>query len=77
MIPISGVNKGVAYRFATGPVDCELCGGNFTPDESTMFISIQHPGENSGNIESPTSSWPDYGNDQPRPAVIAVTGFKK
>ncbi|HMQ68857.1 MAG TPA: DUF839 domain-containing protein [Ignavibacteria bacterium] len=77
MIPTSGENKGKAFRFASGPIDSEMCGGNFTPDESTMFISIQHPGENSLTQEDPTSRWPDFGNDIPRPAVIAVTGFKK
>lgn len=76
MIPTSGKDKGKPFRFASGPVESEMCGGNFTPDESTMFISIQHPGENSQTVENPTSSWPNYGNDMPRPAVIAVTGFK-
>lgn len=76
MIPTSGENKGKAYRFASGPVECEMCGGNFTPDGSTMFISIQHPGENSLTRENPTSRWPDFGDDIPRPAVVAITGFK-
>jgi secreted PhoX family phosphatase len=73
MIPTSGEHRGKAFRFASGPVDSELCGGTFTPDESTMFISVQHPGENSLTQESPTSRWPYYGNDMPRPAVVAVT----
>lgn len=72
MIPTSGENKGKAFRFASGPVDCEMCGGTFTPDGSTMFLSIQHPGENSLTQENPTSRWPNYGNDIPRPAVIAI-----
>ena len=75
MIPTSGDNKGKAFRFASGPIDCEMCGGTFTPDESTMFVSIQHPGENSLTQDNPTRRWPNYGNDIPRPAVIAVTGF--
>jgi uncharacterized protein len=75
MIPTSGENKGKAFRFASGPVDSEMCGGNFTPDESTLFVSVQHPGENSLTQESPTSRWPNYGNDIPRCAVIAITGF--
>jgi len=75
MIPTSGENKGKAFQFASAPVDSELCGGNFTPDESTMFISIQHPGEGSKSIDNPTSRWPDYGNELPKPAVVAITGF--
>ncbi|MDQ3021048.1 MAG: DUF839 domain-containing protein [Bacteroidota bacterium] len=75
MIPTSGENKAKAFRFASGPVDSELCGGNFTPDESTMFVSVQHPGENSLTQDALTSRWPNYGDDIPRPAVIAITGF--
>lgn len=77
MIPTSGKNKGQAFRFASGPVECEMCGASFTPDESTLFVSIQHPGENSLTQESPTSRWPNFGNDIPRPAIVAITGFKK
>lgn len=77
MIPTSGINKGRVYQFASGPRGSELCGGNFTPDESTMFLSIQHPGEDSTDIENPTSRWPDYGKELPKPAVVAITGFKK
>lgn len=77
MIPTSGINKGKVYQFASGPRGSEMCGGNFTPDESTMFLSIQHPGEDSTDIENPTSRWPDYGKELPKPAVIAITGFKK
>ncbi len=77
MIPTTGENKGKAFRFASGPADCEICGGNFTPDGSTMFLSIQHPGENSQTLKDLTSRWPDFGEDIPRPAVVAITGFRK
>src|SRR4030095_5211584 len=77
MIPTVGKNKGQTLRFASGPVDTEMCGTGFTPDESTMFLSIQHPGETSLTIDNPTSRWPDFGNELPKPAVVAITGFKK
>ncbi len=77
MIPTKGEHKGKAFRFASGPVDCEMCGGNFTPDGSTMFLSIQHPGENSQTLKDLTSRWPDFAEDIPRPAVVAITGFRK
>lgn len=76
MIPTSGSNKGKAFRFAAGPVDTEMCGMCFSPDESTMFLSVQHPGEGSGSINNPTSRWPDFGSEHPKPAVVAITGFK-
>ena len=36
---------GEIRRFLTGPVNCEITGATFTPDGTTMFINIQHPGE--------------------------------
>jgi secreted PhoX family phosphatase len=76
MIPTGGKNAGKVFRFASGPVDSEMCGGSFTPDELSMFISIQHPGEGTTDLNNPTSRWPDYGSNLPKPAVVAVTGFK-
>ncbi|MBS1517101.1 MAG: PhoX family phosphatase [Bacteroidetes bacterium] len=77
MIPTTGPDKGKAFLFATGPVESEMCGGTFTPDGSAMFLSVQHPGEGSLTYDNPTSRWPSGGGDIPRPAVIAITGFKK
>lgn len=31
--------------FATGPMECELTGPCFDSSESTLFLSVQHPGE--------------------------------
>ena len=61
------------FQFASGPVEAELTGPFFTPDGKTLFLAIQHPGEETENIDEPTSRWPDA--DIPRPAVIAITGF--
>jgi uncharacterized protein len=52
MVPTSGANKGIAFRFATGPVECELTGPYFTPDEETLFVNVQHPGEVTGLLSS-------------------------
>ena len=35
MVPTSGPNKGIAFRFANGPVECEITGPYFTPDGRT------------------------------------------
>ena len=32
-------------RFLVGPNICEITGVFMTPDERTMFVGIQHPGE--------------------------------
>jgi secreted PhoX family phosphatase len=89
MVPTSGPNKGVAFRFANGPVECEITGPYFTPDEETLFVNIQHPGETTGiRANSPgvfgqeatyTSWWPE-GNKTtgdnpatPMPSTVAIT----
>lgn len=70
-----GPFAGIAYQFASGPVECELTGPAWTPDGKTLFLSIQHPGELTESIDAPTSRWPNGGEDNPRPATVAITGF--
>ena len=70
-----GPEAGVAYQFASGPNDCELCGPSWTPDGKTLFLSVQHPGSNTRSLDALTSHWPLGGTEVPRPAVIAITGF--
>ncbi|WP_416882869.1 PhoX family protein [Marivita sp.] len=53
-------------RFLTGPNGCEVTGLCWSTDRRTMFIGIQHPGDNGGN-------WPDGEGSLPRSAVVAVT----
>jgi uncharacterized protein len=89
MVPTSGPNRGVGFRFANGPVECEMTGPYFTPDEDTLFVNIQHPGETTGiRANSPgvfgqevtyTSWWPEgnkTANDNPStpmPSTVAIT----
>ncbi len=47
-IPLSGENAGKSYPFAIGPMECECTGVTFNNDNSSLFLSIQHPGENNG-----------------------------
>ncbi|HSW20692.1 MAG TPA: PhoX family phosphatase [Ramlibacter sp.] len=72
-------------RFLVGPVDCEVTGVTETPDGKTLFVNIQHPGENisKANVGDPskyTSHWPGntgYGaggaTARPRSATIVIT----
>ncbi|WP_156285375.1 PhoX family phosphatase [Paenibacillus sp. NEAU-GSW1] len=77
VIPTSGPDQGKALQFASGPVECELTGPFFTPDEQTLFLSVQHPGENTKDLNNPTSTWPHrQGDKMARCAVVAVSGFK-
>lgn len=77
MVPTRGESAGDAFQFASGPVECEITGPWFTEDGTTLFVSVQHPGEESPSRDKPTSHWPHGGNEIPRPAVVAITGFPK
>jgi secreted PhoX family phosphatase len=66
---------GEIKRFAVGPIDCEVTGVTSTPDGTTLFFNIQHPGD-SGTAENPTltSTWPDGDPaGRPRAATVVVT----
>lgn len=74
---------GEVRRFMTGPRGCEITGVTMTPDQCTMFINIQHPGESTtywnNQFGAPTtanpasvSSWPYGDGRRPRPATVVV-----
>lgn len=74
--PTEGPNAGKAHHFASGPVECELTGPFWTPDGKTLFLAVQHPGEESPGLDKLTSHWPNLNGDSlPRPGVVAITGF--
>jgi hypothetical protein len=64
-------------RFLVGPKDCEITGLAETPDGKTLFVNIQHPGEetSAANFAAGAfnSRWPDGGTSRPRSATIAIT----
>ncbi|MCM3090581.1 MULTISPECIES: PhoX family protein [unclassified Cytobacillus] len=77
VIPTIGKNTGEAFQFASAPAEAELTGPSFTPNETTLFLSVQHPGEETDDLSNPTSKWPHRkGDTMPRPGVVAITGFK-
>jgi len=71
-------------RFLVGPFDCEITGCTETPDGTTVFMNIQHPGEGTSpaSIVNPAaylSHWPGnagYGAGgamaRPRSATLAI-----
>lgn len=69
VMPVAGRYRGELRTFATVPVDAECCGPVITPDNKTVFMAPQHPGD-SGTVENPTSTWPD--GDIPRPSVVSI-----
>jgi secreted PhoX family phosphatase len=71
----SGPHRGVTRGFFSSPRGAEICGPTFTPDGKTLFLAIQHPGDEKGStFDKPSTRWPDFNpNIPPRPAVVAVT----
>jgi hypothetical protein len=70
MVPVEGSERGHVQQFASVPAGSETCGPLFTPDNTSLFIAVQHPGEG-GTYEDPVSTWPD-GKSPPRPSVVAI-----
>jgi secreted PhoX family phosphatase len=77
-VPASGPDAGVALQFASAPCEAELSGPSWTSDRTTLFLSVQHPGEASGMrtdaLREPRgSNWPSGRvNQPPRPAVVSI-----
>jgi secreted PhoX family phosphatase len=69
---------GVFRRFLTGPRGCEITGFHTAPDNRTVFVNVQHPGEAPGDRSNPdnpraNSNWPDYApNGRPRSATVVI-----
>jgi secreted PhoX family phosphatase len=78
--PVTGETR----RFLTAPPHSEVTGVITTPDGSTMFVGIQHPGEDWSVSFTVNSQWPDNGANgdttfagttpaKPRSSVIVIT----
>jgi secreted PhoX family phosphatase len=70
-VPTEGVDRGNLKLFFTGVPGGEVSGPIFTPDNTALFASIQHPGEG-GTYEDPLTSWPGE-SGPPRPSVVLIT----
>ena len=70
---IEGEQRQIWSRFLNAPTGAEVTGPEFTPDGTTLFVSIQHPGEGS-SYHKPSTRWPDFDPlTPPKPSVIAIT----
>lgn len=70
---LQGRGRRLTRHFLRVPVGAEATGPSFTPDGTTLFLSVQHPGQNLQGYEDASTRWPDMRLDMPpRPSVVAV-----
>ena len=74
---VNGAGRGLTKFFYACPRDAEMCGPAFTPDNRTLFVAVQHPGEyKDSTFDNPSTRWPDFdfkGKTPPRPSIVAIT----
>ncbi|GAA4663838.1 PhoX family protein [Gordonia humi] len=70
-VALEGDRRGETKQFLTVPAKAETCGPII--QDKRVIVCVQHPGEDDdATPDKPASHWPDGGDSQPRPAVVAV-----
>ncbi|MER3437807.1 MAG: PhoX family phosphatase, partial [Chloroflexota bacterium] len=69
-VPVDGSNRGYLRQFFSAVPGAESASLCFTPDGTTLFVSVQHPGEG-GTFEQPLTTWPGT-STPPRPSVVVI-----
>jgi hypothetical protein len=66
-------STGEIRRFFVGPRGQEISGFASTPDNRTLFINVQHPGEFSERFPLLASTYPDGPGGRGRSCTIVIT----
>ena len=74
-VPTVGPDRGFLRQFMSGPVGAEMASLTLNPNDTALFVDVQHPGEG-GTLDSPVSDWPDKGGLPPRPSTVVVSKTK-
>ncbi len=72
---LDGADRGKTRHFFRVPIGAEACGPCFTPDDTALFVAVQHPAEGKeSSFEKPLTRWPDFAEAMPpRPSVVVIT----
>jgi len=81
-VPLEGGDRGHVVQFLAVPFQAETCGPVIHDRDGSVFVCVQHPGEE-GSWHSQLSFFPDYVPSDaepargawrgPRPSVVQVT----
>lgn len=71
-IDTEGPARGLPKLLFSCPAGAEATGPCFTPDGTTLFVSVQHPAEDAETLDKATTLWPDFKGTLPRPSVVAI-----